>query len=431
MNTDTPSPEHPLLIGILVDVSASMVSAIQNDAGVKQNRLEAFQASLSELAQTASSSGIASRQGNLRVFAYGFGFGNIASIIFGSSPPVVDLLEGAADDSTVCITELAENWQRYQEHVESLVTKMFGSTPMLAAFKIANERFRTDIQRLRPSLNVLFVLSDGDPTDDDGDFNSILSEVRILKKQGVKIISCYVTDSDITEMRQLYAEPQDSWPSGAKLMCKAASTLPTELGFQSHLTEYNWSFPNDARLFCQVNQSELLTEFMELVISPFGRSQGGSVEHLTDEEKASIFISYCHKDAKWVERLSVHLAPLVRGGDLMLWSDQAIEPGEPWREGIQNALESASAAILIVSADFLASEFISSVELPLLLERAREEGIRIYPVVVSPCRFKESEIAVFQAPHNPTQTLEGLSQPEAEEALVTLSRAVESHIGSG
>lgn len=426
----TPSPESPLLIGILVDVSASMLGSMNNNAGVDENRLQAFQRALGQLAESGAHNSVNYTSDSVQVFAYGFGFGNVLSR-FLDPRVVLDLLAEGSNAPTLCLGKLAENWERYQSHVESLVPKMFGATPMLAGFEEAHRRFDRERARLSPGTSVLFVLSDGEPTDVSGNLDPILRKAGTLKDGGTIIISCYVTDEDITDLRHLYKSPSESWPAGAKLMCDVASEIPEGVGFDQYLHEHNWSFEKGARLFCQVNQSEVLSEFMQLVVSPFGGSSVPEKPGTADAMKPSVFVSYSHTDVKWVDRLKVHLKPVVRNGEISLWSDDSIKPSELWRDEISGALAGASAAVLVVSADFLASDFINDVELPKLLEKARKDGLRIYPVVVSPCRFKESPVSKFQASHNPTQTLEGLTFVESEEALLELSRAIELQLCGG
>ena len=98
-------------------------------------------------------------------------------------------------------------------------------------------------------------------------------------------------------------------------------------------------------------------------------------------EPALVFVSYSHKDARHLARLQVHLTDLVRRGLVDLWSDTKIVPGTNWREEIKRALESATIGVLLVSADFLASQFIAEDELPPLLKAARTRGTVILPVI--------------------------------------------------
>ena len=99
------------------------------------------------------------------------------------------------------------------------------------------------------------------------------------------------------------------------------------------------------------------------------------------------FISYSHRDKEWLDRLRVHLKPLQREAIIRLWDDTAIEAGDLWTDGIRRELGRAEAAILLVSADFLASDFIRQNELPPLLEAAEREGLLILCLILSPCLF--------------------------------------------
>lgn len=111
-----------------------------------------------------------------------------------------------------------------------------------------------------------------------------------------------------------------------------------------------------------------------------------------------VFISYSHKDRKWLERLQVFLKPLEREGFVERWDDTRIDPGGKWKDEIRKAVESSFAAILLISADFLASEFISTNELPPLLLAAKEKGLLILPVLVTPCGFARTKgLSEFQA----------------------------------
>src|SRR6185295_8151356 len=83
--------------------------------------------------------------------------------------------------------------------------------------------------------------------------------------------------------------------------------------------------------------------------------------------RTTIFISYSHHDLEWLTRLQVHLAPLEREYGIEVWDDTRIEAGSIWQESISRSLTSARVAVILVSADFLASRFIALNELPPLL----------------------------------------------------------------
>ena len=82
--------------------------------------------------------------------------------------------------------------------------------------------------------------------------------------------------------------------------------------------------------------------------------------------------------------------------------------------------------MLLISADFLASDFIINNELPPLLDAARKDGAVIMPLIVSPSRFKSTKtIAQFQAVNDPLRPLITLPKAKQEEILVKMSEDIE------
>jgi internalin A len=88
-----------------------------------------------------------------------------------------------------------------------------------------------------------------------------------------------------------------------------------------------------------------------------------------------IFISYSHKDQRWLEKLEAHLKPLVAGGKLAAWADTSLVPGAKWKQEIAKTIQWANIAILLVTPDFLASDFIAQNELPPLLKAAEQNNL--------------------------------------------------------
>ena len=103
----------------------------------------------------------------------------------------------------------------------------------------------------------------------------------------------------------------------------------------------------------------------------------------------TVFVSYSHKDEPWKDRLLPQLNALVQAGVAMqVWQDRKIDGGDKWYPEIQDAMASAAVAILLISADFLASPFCVQEEVPALLKRQEEEGMLLIPVLLKPCPWK-------------------------------------------
>ena len=101
----------------------------------------------------------------------------------------------------------------------------------------------------------------------------------------------------------------------------------------------------------------------------------------------TVFVSYSRADSDCLDRLRVHLRPLQRESAIEYWDDRSLIAGERWRDEIEAALARARMAILLISADFLASDFVAESELPVLLAAAEGHGTTILPVILKLCRF--------------------------------------------
>jgi hypothetical protein len=128
-----------------------------------------------------------------------------------------------------------------------------------------------------------------------------------------------------------------------------------------------------------------------------------------------IFISYCHEDAVYMQRLKVFLQDYSRQGLIDDWDDTKIPVGSQWFEEINNALSMTKVAVLLLSADFFASNFINKYELPILLDRANAGEIKLVPVVLSPCDFHNTKLSSYQSANPPSKPLKKMSHIEQEE----------------
>ncbi|HEX9982952.1 MAG TPA: TIR domain-containing protein [Thermoanaerobaculia bacterium] len=132
---------------------------------------------------------------------------------------------------------------------------------------------------------------------------------------------------------------------------------------------------------------------------------------------AKIFISYSHKDSKFLKEMMTMLAPAVQAGIVDLWADTRIATGANWREEIDAALQAASVGVLLVSDNFLASEFIAKHELPPLLDAAKSKGLTVFWIHVGSCLYKQTAIARYQAAHKVPQPLAELPKAKRKRIL--------------
>jgi hypothetical protein len=145
------------------------------------------------------------------------------------------------------------------------------------------------------------------------------------------------------------------------------------------------------------------------------------------EKLKTIFISYSRKDKKYMGRILIHLKPLEKRGLFDVWSDKKIKAGDNWKNEIEKVLQNTNVAVLLLSADYLASDFIVQNELPPLLENAENNGTRIIPVIIKPCRFiRDSNINIFQAINEPEESIISLPEYKQEEIYEKLAEQIEA-----
>lgn len=137
-----------------------------------------------------------------------------------------------------------------------------------------------------------------------------------------------------------------------------------------------------------------------------------------------VFISYSHNpDERWKDRILGHLRVLNAAGlDLSVWDDRRISGGDEWRYEITDAIETCDIALLLISRQFLTSRFIMGEEVPPLLKRRKEGGLRIVPVILSPCQWQHHRwLEPIQARPKDAEPLSGMDEHRAEDALSKLA----------
>ena len=98
----------------------------------------------------------------------------------------------------------------------------------------------------------------------------------------------------------------------------------------------------------------------------------------------TIFCCYARKDQKMLEHLKIHLIPLERQGRITIWSDTDIDAGEEWEKELHQHLETAAIILLLISPDFIASDYCDSTEMTRAIERHNENKARVIPILIRP-----------------------------------------------
>jgi hypothetical protein len=142
-----------------------------------------------------------------------------------------------------------------------------------------------------------------------------------------------------------------------------------------------------------------------------------------------IFVSYSHEDRRWLNELKLVLTPLIRDERIALWDDREISAGMQWRPEIETQLRTANVGVLLVSANFFASRFISDVELPAILKRAEQNTLRLLWIAVSPSLVSETPLNKFQAVNDPKRPIDMLEKPQRMKAWVEIAEAIKDASG--
>jgi len=113
-------------------------------------------------------------------------------------------------------------------------------------------------------------------------------------------------------------------------------------------------------------------------------------------QKVNVFLSYSHKDETLKEQMDAHLSALKRSGAIETWNDRKIVPGDEWEKEIDKRLTEADVILLLISSDFLASDFCYRIETLNALERHGRGTAVVIPVVLRDVDFRGLPIASLQ-----------------------------------
>lgn len=142
----------------------------------------------------------------------------------------------------------------------------------------------------------------------------------------------------------------------------------------------------------------------------------------SEHRQLKLFYSYSHKDESLRDSLETHLSILARQGIVTQWHDRRIVAGNEWEEEINTQLETADIILLLISADFIASDYCYSKELKRAIDRHESNQAKVIPVIVRPVDWSDAPVAKLQA--LPKDSKAVTSWNNQDEAWLSVSNGV-------
>ena len=172
-----------------------------------------------------------------------------------------DVLHGYIDEG-----ELSK--ERSRELLEKVEPYIYGATPLYQAIRTATKCFEKHASTFQSHKKLLFVLSDGDPTDGGENDSAAIKKVATrLENAGVTVVGCFVTQSKTIQPRQMFSKMNTNWDSGSKFLFSLSSTITTQSIPRTMFVKRDWSIDfenNETRLFLQVNHPDHLRDACDL-----------------------------------------------------------------------------------------------------------------------------------------------------------------------
>ena len=138
-----------------------------------------------------------------------------------------------------------------------------------------------------------------------------------------------------------------------------------------------------------------------------------------------IFCCYARKDKPLLSELRTHLMPLQRQGNIALWADTDIDAGTEWEEEINKHLNTAQIILLLVSSDFIASDYCYGKEMMRAMERHKAGEAQVVPIILRPVLWKHAPFGILQALPTDAQPIIGSTWHNQDEALLDVANGIQ------
>jgi len=300
--------DSPLLVGLIIDVSRSSLSTMSKlpaASGMSPRRINDALNLVAEksiaFCKTPEADDVLPL---LSLFALGYGFGSMRRTISSvlkqigvkarklvpeliPADPVRDLFaETASKESlpfTPNVTDLNAHWVYYRQSVEAQFMDVgLGQSILYDALVTAYDRIHHEMVQPYYKYPILIIVSNGHLDNaSEEDLARIVGELRHLN---VQIISLYVGEKTITKSKCLYAAGMKTWPREALRMFNIASKVDKEIDVLASILsiakEKEWDIPENARLFLQLNHSDMLEEVINIILNPVKRFVSQDSDHI-------------------------------------------------------------------------------------------------------------------------------------------------------
>jgi outer membrane protein assembly factor BamB len=141
-----------------------------------------------------------------------------------------------------------------------------------------------------------------------------------------------------------------------------------------------------------------------------------------------VFIAYAHQDEGLCEQLKTHLAPLQRAGLISIFRMRDIEPGSDWENEIDTNLNQAEVILLLISPDFIASDYCYTIEMKQAIERHKAQKACVIPIILRLCNWEATPIGILQVLPQDSRPVTDSDRHNLDEAFYNIAKGIEKLI---
>ena len=151
---------------------------------------------------------------------------------------------------------------------------------------------------------------------------------------------------------------------------------------------------------------------------------------MTASSPAEVFISYSYKDEELFKQFEKYLTVLTQNGKIRIWHGRKIPPGDEWKKVIDDHIKSADLVLLLVSVDFLVSDYCINVEFESALKRQAIGATRIIPIILHPCPWPDTLISRFEVLPKDGEPIARSNSTDTAKAFLSVTNSIRELIES-